>query len=64
MGGDGRRVLPAEDVAVAVVVAHHRADTNGVARLRLPSALLAQRPGLVVLLGQTSGTVAVSGGTT
>ena len=55
---------PAENVAVAVVVAHRRADTDGVARLRLPSALLAHRPGLVVLLGQTSGSVAVSGGTT
>lgn len=54
---------PDEPVAIAVVVAHWCADANGVARLRLPQALLAARPGLVVLLGQTSGAVAVSGGT-
>lgn len=54
---------PDEPVAIAVVVAHRCADANGVARLRLPPALLASHPGLVVLLGQTSGVVAVSGGT-
>lgn len=54
--------LVGEDVAVAVVVAHLSAGDDGTARLRLPPALLAGRPGLIVLLGQSSGTVAVSGG--
>lgn len=54
--------LADEDVAVAVVVAHQIANADGTARLRLPPALLAGRPGLIVLLGRSSGTVAVSGG--
>lgn len=61
VGGDG--FLPDEEVAVAVVVAHQVANHDGTARLRLPAALLAGRPGVVVLLGRTSGTVAVSGST-
>ena len=58
IGGGG--FLPGEEVAVAVVVAHRVAGADGTARLRLPPALLADRPGVVFLLGCTSGTVAVS----
>ena len=58
--GDG--FLPNEDVAVAVVVAHQVASTDGTARLRLPPALLEAHPGLVILMGQKSGAVMVSGG--
>ena len=58
--GDG--FVPEEQVAVAVIVAHQTADADGTARLRLPPALIASNPGVVVLLGRTSGTVAVSGG--
>lgn len=58
--GDG--FTPNEEVAIAVVVAHQVASIDGTARLRLPPALLAAHPGLVVLMGQTSGTVMVSGG--
>ena len=61
VSGDG--FLPDEEVAVAVVVAHQVANADGIARLRLPPALLAGRPGIVVLVGQSSGTIAVSGGT-
>lgn len=61
VAGDG--FLPNEDVAVAVVVAHQVASTDGTARLRLPPALLEAHPGLVVFLGKKSGTVMVSGGT-
>lgn len=61
VSGDG--FLPDEDVAVAVVVAHQVANADGIARLRLPPALLAGRPGVVVLVGQSSGKIAVSGGT-
>lgn len=60
VSGDG--FLPDEEVAVAVVVAHQVANADGIARLRLPPALLAGRPGVVVLIGQSSGTIAVSGG--
>jgi hypothetical protein len=58
----GSGFAPEEQVAVAVVVAHQAADDHGVAHLRLPPAVLATRPGLVVLLGTTSGTLALSGG--
>jgi len=61
VSGDG--FLPDEEVAVAVVIAHQVANADGIARLRLPPALLAGRPGVVVLVGQSSGTIAVSGGT-
>lgn len=57
----GAGFTPGEDVAVAVVVAHHVAGSDGTAQLRLPPALLAAHPGLVVLMGQTSGVVVVSG---
>jgi hypothetical protein len=60
VAGDG--FLPNEDVAVAVVVAHQVANTDGSARLRLPPALLEAHPGLVVFMGARSGTVMVSGG--
>lgn len=60
VAGDG--FVPDEEVAVAVVVAHQVASADGTARLRLPAALLANRPGVVVLLGRTSGTIAVTGG--
>ena len=59
VGGSG--FAPDEQVAVAVVVAHRTAGPDGCARLRLPAALLASRPGTVVLLGSSSGFVAVSG---
>jgi len=59
IGGGG--FLPDEKVAVAVVVAHQVAGSDGTARLRLPPTLLADRPGLIFLLGRTSGTVAVNG---
>ena len=58
----GRGFLPDEQVAVAVVVAHQVAKADGTARLRLPTALLAGRPGVVILVGQSSGTIAISGG--
>lgn len=58
----GSGFVPNEDVAIAVVVAHQVADVDGTARLRLPPALLAAHPGLVVLMGRTSGTVMVSDG--
>jgi hypothetical protein len=60
VAGDG--FLPNEEVAVAVVVAHQVASTEGTTRLRLPPALLEAHPGLVVFMGKTSGTVMVSGG--
>ena len=61
VAGDG--FLPNEDVAVAVIVAHQTATTDGTARLRLPPALLEAHPGLVVFMGRESGTVLVSSST-
>lgn len=58
----GEGFMPNEEVAVAVVVAHQVANTDGSARLRLPPALLEAHPGLVVFMGKSSGTVLVSGG--
>ena len=58
----GEGFLPNEDVAVAVVVAHQTASTEGTTRLRLPPALLEAHPGLLVLMGRESGTVMVIGG--
>lgn len=62
-GGEvsGEGFIPDEEVTVAVVVARHVAGHDGTTRLRLPPALLAAHPGLVVLMGQTSGVVLVSG---
>lgn len=56
----GGGFLADEEVAIAVVVAHQIANRDGTARLQLPVALFAGRSGAVVLLGRTSGTVAVS----
>lgn len=50
-----------EPVEVCVVVARQVADEEGTARLRLPPALLDAHP-KVVLLGRSSGVVALSGG--
>jgi hypothetical protein len=50
-----------EQVAVCVVVARRVADDDGTAQLRLPPALLADHPD-VVLVGRTSGAVALSEG--
>lgn len=58
----GGGFLPCEEVAVAVVVAHLAADDDGTARLRLPPAL-ATHPGLIVLMGERSGSVILSGST-
>ncbi|WP_229662548.1 hypothetical protein [Nocardioides phosphati] len=58
----GEGFIPNEEVAVAVVVAHQVASTDGTARLRLPPALLEAHPGLVVFMGKSSGTVMVGGG--
>lgn len=60
IAGDG--FAPGEEVAVAVIVARQLANENGTAQLRLPPALLADRPG-VVLFGRTSGTIALGDGT-
>lgn len=58
--GSGR-FLPLEDVAVAVVVAHQIASEDGVADLRLPPVLLEAHAGRLVLVGQQSGAIVVSG---
>jgi hypothetical protein len=58
----GGGFLAGEEVAVAVVVAHQVASTDGTARLRLPPALLEAHPGLLVFMGRKSGTVMVSAG--
>jgi hypothetical protein len=58
VAGDG--FLAGEEVAVAVVIAHQVASTDGTVRLRLPPALLEAHPGLVVFMGKKSGTVMVS----
>ena len=55
------RFLPLEDVAVAVVIAHQTASEDGVAYLRLPPALLESHAGRLVLVGQQSGAVVMSG---
>jgi hypothetical protein len=60
IAGDG--FAPNEQVAIAVVVAHQVASKEGTARLRLPPALIAEHSGIVVLLGETSGTIAMYGG--
>lgn len=59
-GVTGEGFLPHEDVAVAVIVAHQSAESDGTAQLRLPPALLAAHAGAVVLLGRSSGMVALS----
>lgn len=58
----GPGFTPGEPVAIAIVVAHGRADAHGLARVRLPPALLAAYPGVVVLLGTNSGALATCAG--
>lgn len=53
--------IPGEKIAVAVVVAHQLATADGTAQLRLPAALIADRPS-VVLFGRSSGTLIVDAG--
>jgi len=60
-GVAGEGFTAGEEVSVCVVVARQAADDDGTAQLRLPPALLADHPG-VVLVGRTSGTVASSEG--
>jgi hypothetical protein len=59
ISGDG--FTPGEQVDVCVVVARQVAEDDGTARLRLPPAVLADHPSLL-LVGRVSGTVALSGG--
>lgn len=58
----GGGFIPGEKIAVAVVVAHQLAAADGTAQFRLPAAMMADRPG-VVLLGRSSGTLIVDEGT-
>ena len=60
-GVAGEGFTAGEEVSVCVVVARQAADDDGTAQLRLPPALLADHPS-VVLVGRTSGTVASSEG--
>jgi hypothetical protein len=60
-GISGGGFTAGEQVEVCVVVARQIADEDGTAQLRLPPALLAEHPE-VVLMGRTSGAVAVSEG--
>lgn len=59
ISGDG--FTAGEEVEVCVVVARQVAAEDGSTQLRLPPALLACHPD-VVLVGRTSGAVALSGG--
>lgn len=61
-GISGGGFTAGETVQVCVVVARRVADDEGRAQLRLPPAVLADHPN-VVLVGRTSGAVAVSQGT-
>lgn len=58
-GISGGGFTAGEQVEVCVVVARQIADADGTAQLRLPPALLADHPS-VVLVGRTSGAVAMS----
>ena len=60
-GISGGGFTAGEQVEVCVVVARQIADADGIAQLRLPPALLAEHPE-VVLVGSTSGAVALSDG--
>ena len=60
-GISGSGFTAGEQVEVCVVVAHQVADTDGNAQLRLPAALLADHPH-VVLVGRISRTIALSEG--
>jgi hypothetical protein len=59
ISGDG--FTAGEEVEVCVVVARQVASDDGSKQLRLPPALLACHPD-VVLVGRISGAVALSGG--
>jgi hypothetical protein len=59
ISGDG--FTPGEEVDVCVVVARQLAAEDGTARLRLPPAVLADHPS-VLLVGRASGTVALREG--
>jgi hypothetical protein len=59
ISGDG--FTAGEQVEVCVVVARQVAADDGSTQLRLPPALLASHPD-VVLVGRTSGAIALSGG--
>lgn len=61
LGPSGSGFIPGEKIAVAVVVAHQVAAEDGTTQLRLPAALIAGWPG-VVLLGRSSGTLIVDEG--
>lgn len=58
-GVAGGGFTPGEQVTVAVVVTQQIANDAGDAQLRLPPSLVAKQPG-VVLVGESSGTIAVS----
>jgi hypothetical protein len=60
-GISGGGFTAGEQVEICVVVARRIADDEGTAQLRLPPAVLAGHPN-VVLIGRTSGAVAVSQG--
>jgi hypothetical protein len=60
-GISGGGFTAGETVEICVVVARRIADDEGTALLRLPPAVLADHPN-VVLIGRTSGAVAVSQG--
>lgn len=60
-GISGEGFTAGEQVEVCIVVARQIADKDGTAHLRLPPALLADHPG-VVLVGRSSGAVALSSG--
>jgi hypothetical protein len=60
-GISGEGFTAGEQVEVCFVVARQIADGDGIAHLRLPPALLAEHPS-VVLVGRTSGAVALSEG--
>lgn len=60
-GISGGGFTAGEQVEVCVIVARQIADDDGTAQLRLPPALLADHPE-VVLVGRTSGAVALSDG--
>ena len=56
---DAGGFVPGEQVVVAVLVSHVTADETGSAQVRLPAALMAKYRGAGVLVGRTSGTVAL-----
>lgn len=54
-GVQGKGFEPGEEIAVAYVVMHQKADHTGATVLRLPPALLVRRKSSLVLVGLTSG---------